>query len=110
MFEPFYTTKEEGKGNGLGLATVYAIVKQSYGFIWVYSELGKGSSFKVYLPRLDAPPARELSLQAEVTPGGTETILLTEDDPGLREVGRVYLESKGYTVLEASNANDAVKV
>jgi two-component system cell cycle sensor histidine kinase/response regulator CckA len=110
MFEPFYTTKEEGKGTGLGLATVYAIVKQSYGFIWVYSELGKGSSFKVYLPRLDAPPARELSLQAEVTPGGTETILLTEDDPGLREVGRVYLESKGYTVLEASNANDAVKV
>jgi two-component system cell cycle sensor histidine kinase/response regulator CckA len=110
IFEPFFTTKEVGKGTGLGLATVYAIVKQSHGFIWVYSELGKGSSFKIYLPRLDAAPAREQSLQAEVTRGGTETILLTEDDPDLREVSRVYLESKGYTVLEAANANDALKV
>jgi two-component system, cell cycle sensor histidine kinase and response regulator CckA len=110
IFEPFYTTKESGKGTGLGAATVYAIVKQSFGFIWVYSQLGKGSSFKVYLPRLDAALARELNLQVEVKPGGTETILRTDDNPGLREVSRVYLASKGYTVLETSNGSEALKL
>ena len=108
IFEPFFTTKDEGKGTGLGLATVYGIVKQSHGFIWVYSEIGRGSSFTVYLPCLDAAPAQEQIVQGEEALGGNETILLTEDDPGLRDVGRIYLESKGYTVLVAQNANEAI--
>ncbi len=110
IFEPFFTTKETGKGTGLGLATVYGIVKQSHGFIWVYSELGKGSSFKIYLPRLDVPAASEGRSETELAPGGTETILLVEDDPTLRQVSRVYLESKGYIVLQAENASEALKL
>jgi two-component system, cell cycle sensor histidine kinase and response regulator CckA len=110
IFEPFFTTKEAGKGTGLGLATVYGIVKQNHGFIWVYSEPGQGSSFKVYFPRIDEAPAREQIEKSRDTPGGSETILLAEDDPSLRNVSRVYLESKGYTVLEAANAKEALRV
>ena len=110
IFEPFFSTKDEGKGTGLGLATVYGIVKQSEGFIWVYSELGKGSTFKIYLPRLDGPATDQSSPSMQSTPGGTETILLTEDEPALRSVSRVYLESKGYTVLEAAQANEALSL
>jgi PAS domain S-box-containing protein len=111
IFEPFYTTKEAGKGTGLGLATVYGIVKQSHGFIWVYSEPDKGSIFKIYLPRADAAVDSDESLQpVQVPSAGTETILLVEDEAALRNVCRVYLESKGYTVLEAGNAKEAMKI
>ncbi len=111
IFEPFYTTKEAGKGTGLGLATVYGIVKQSHGFIWVYSEPDKGSIFKIYLPRVDAAADSDESLQLVHAPSaGTETILLVEDEAALRNVCRVYLESKGYTVLKASNAKEAMRI
>ena len=109
IFEPFFTTKEKGKGTGLGLATVYGIVKQSGGFIWVYSELGKGTSFKIYLPRLDqsedqlGTPHRSLEL-----PMGTGTVLLTEDEQDVREIAKEFLESGGYHVIEAKDGADAV--
>ncbi len=111
IFEPFFTTKEAAKGTGLGLATVYGIVKQSHGFIWVYSEPGRGSIFKVYLPRVDAAADSGKSLQPNPVPvGGDETLLLVEDEAALCNVCRVYLESKGYTVLEAGNAREAMKI
>jgi hypothetical protein len=111
IFEPFFTTKEKGKGTGLGLATVYGIVKQSGGFIWVYSELGKGTSFKIYIPRVDQaeehPGAPKPT--AEV-PTGTETVLLTEDEQDVREIAREFLESGGYKVVEAKDASEAVQL
>jgi PAS domain S-box-containing protein len=111
IFEPFYTTKEAEKGTGLGLATVYGIVKQSHGFIWVYSEPDKGSIFKIFLPRVDGPADSDQNFQLAHAPSaGTETILLVEDEAALRNVCRVYLESKGYTVLEAGNAKEAMKI
>jgi PAS domain S-box-containing protein len=111
IFEPFFTTKEAGKGTGLGLASVYGIVKQSHGFIWVYSEPGHGSIFKIYLPCVDVAADSDESLQSvQVPSGGVETILLVEDEAALRKVCRVYLETKGYTVLEAGNAKEAMKI
>jgi nitrogen-specific signal transduction histidine kinase/ActR/RegA family two-component response regulator len=111
VFEPFFTTKEAGKGTGLGLSTVYGIVKQSGGFIWVYSELGKGTSFKIYIPRVDQaeehPGAPKPT--AEV-PTGTETVLLTEDEQDVREIAREFLESGGYKVVEAKDASEAVQL
>ena len=111
IFEPFFTTKEKGKGTGLGLATVYGVVKQSGGFIWVYSEIGKGSSFKIYLPRVDEPveetEAQQLLGQL---PRGTETVLLAEDEQDVREVAREFLESAGYRVLEARDGAEALRV
>ena len=112
IFEPFFTTKEKGKGTGLGLATVYGIVKQSGGYVWVYSEPGRGTSFKIYLPRIDEEAAtqgrdnRRRDLSA--LPRGTETVLLVEDEKGVRELAREYLEMSGYTVIAAENGHTAL--
>jgi PAS domain S-box-containing protein len=110
IFDPFFTTKELGKGTGLGLATVYGIVKQSRGYIWVYSELSKGTVFKVYLPRVEqfAPTVEQKEPEVTVL-RGCETILLAEDSASLREMAREYLESVGYTVLEAASGAEALQ-
>jgi two-component system, cell cycle sensor histidine kinase and response regulator CckA len=110
LFEPFYTTKEVGRGTGLGLATVYGIVKQNQGRIVVHSEVGKGSRFEIYLPCVEAAASPEHDAQVGTAPGGKETILLVEDDAILRKVTRVYLQSKGYTVLEAGNTEEALRI
>ena len=111
IFEPFYTTKELGKGTGLGLATVYGIVKQSGGYIWVYSECGRGTTFKVYLPRIDnlTAPQRP-SKQRVVIQSGTETVLLVEDAEPLRVLIKEILTNCGYKVLEAENGNEAIRI
>jgi len=111
IFEPFYTTKEVGKGTGLGLSMVYGIVKQSGGYIWVYSELNQGTTFKIYLPRVDQP-AEESG--TEKRPAnvmrGTETILLVEDDPQLRRLSSSVLAHCGYNVLTASSPEEGLAI
>jgi two-component system, cell cycle sensor histidine kinase and response regulator CckA len=110
IFDPFFTTKELGKGTGLGLATVYGIVKQSGGYIWVYSEVAKGTVFKIYLPRVEESAQISKPEESETTDfRGSETILLVEDTTSLREMAREYLESVGYSVLVASSGTKALQ-
>ena len=106
---PFFTTKGEEKGTGLGLSTVYGIVKQSEGHVWVYSEIGHGTTFKIYLPRVetgipDAPNAAPPAILS----GGSETVFLVEDEPMVRLLVRRVLERSGYTVLDAENGQQAL--
>jgi nitrogen-specific signal transduction histidine kinase/ActR/RegA family two-component response regulator len=111
IFEPFFTTKPVGKGTGLGLSTVYGIVKQSGGYIWAYSDAGKGTTFKVYLPRVDqAAESLEIEKPASEAYLGAETILLVEDEEGVRSLIQLVLRRSGYTVLEAHNAEEALKL
>ncbi|MGH9747015.1 MAG: PAS domain S-box protein [Candidatus Acidiferrales bacterium] len=113
VFEPFFTTKEKGKGTGLGLATVYGVVKQSGGYVWVYSEPGRGTSFKIYLPRIEekvAPSGRDSKPETRETQRGSETILLVEDEKGVRELAREYLTMTGYTVIEAEDGHTALEL
>ena len=111
VFEPFYTTKEYGKGTGLGLSTVYGIVKQHEGNIWVYSEVGRGTCFKIYLPAVEGAVATVSQKDDPARlPGGDETILLVEDEPRVRDAVRRALESYGYTVLTATHPEEASAV
>lgn len=108
IFEPFFTTKEVGKGTGLGLSTVYGIAKQSGGNVWVYSQVGRGTTFKVYLPRVDEPESIAAELPHRTITSGGETVLLVEDEPALRDLIKYALRGNGFTVLDAINAEDAL--
>jgi CheY-like chemotaxis protein len=111
LFEPFFTTKEPGKGTGLGLPTVYGIAKQSGGDIDVHSEVGKGTTVRVYLPQVEEAGV-EVALKTPVRRplGGTETVLLVEDEVGVRKLFQEILRRHGYTVLEARDSQDAVMI
>ncbi|MDX6446944.1 MAG: two-component system, cell cycle sensor histidine kinase and response regulator CckA [Blastocatellia bacterium] len=111
LFEPFFTTKDQGKGTGLGLSTVYGIVKQSMGYIWVYSEVGLGTTFRVYLPSIDGEAdSKPVSQPGQLIARGSETILLVEDDEMVRDLTRTTLEASGYRVLQATNGVEAILV
>jgi two-component system, cell cycle sensor histidine kinase and response regulator CckA len=112
IFEPFFTTKEKGKGTGLGLAIVYGIVKQSNGYIWVYSEPGKGTSFKIYFPSVDKPAGSIEKTKKEVQEsiGGSETILVVEDDGMIREIIKKILNKSGYRILSAADSKEAIHI
>lgn len=111
IFEPFFTTKETGKGTGLGLAMVYGIIKQHNGYINCYSELGKGTSFKIYLPLFESMPVSKTVTEGAavaVPTGGTETILVAEDEESVRRLMKEVLEEDGYKVIEAADGEEAV--
>ncbi len=110
IFESFFTTKEAGKGTGLGLATVYGIVKQCDGFINVYSEPGRGTTSKIYLPRYQGDKPPQTSTEADIPLGHGEAILVVEDEPAVLEVVQALLEELGYTVLAASRPAEALKL
>jgi PAS domain S-box-containing protein len=110
LFEPFFTTKEKGKGTGLGLSTVYGIVKQSDGYVFCYSAAGKGTTFKIYLPRAEGQPQNLRPIEPSARPvRGTEVIMLVEDDEAVRRLTATILESGGYTVLPAANGAEALR-
>ena len=108
IFEPFFTTKEVGKGTGLGLSTVYGIVKQSGGNVWVYSQPGRGTTFKIYLPRMDEPAPSPAEPPQPAVTSGAETVLLVEDEPALRDLITIALTGSGFTVLTAPGPADAL--
>ena len=111
IFEPFFTTKEVGRGTGLGLSMTYGIIKQHQGYINAYSEPGRGTIFRIYLPLIDEAgesAAKATAIPAQYIPGGTETVLIAEDDAALRQLFRAVLEEFGYTVIEAEDGADAV--
>ncbi|MDO8957967.1 MAG: ATP-binding protein [Deltaproteobacteria bacterium] len=110
VFEPFFTTKEKGKGTGLGLATVYGIVKQSGGNIWLYSEPGQGTTFKIYLPRVDEPLAKEREKEEIGLFRGVGVILVVEDEEGVRKLVLEMLKKQGYSVLEADDEEEALLI
>jgi PAS domain S-box-containing protein len=110
IFEPFFTTKAQGKGTGLGLATVYGVVKQSGGFIYVYSEVGHGTTFKVYLPQVTADVEKEAAEKPAAPARGSETVLFVEDEESVRELVRDYLSGTGYKVLEAVDGAQALEI
>jgi CheY-like chemotaxis protein len=111
IFEPFFTTKEAYKGTGLGLATVYGIVKQSGGYVWATSQVGRGTSFEIYFPPVqEAVEALVRVARSEPVTGGTETILLAEDDGAVRRLSSTALRQYGYTVLEARDGEDALRL
>jgi len=111
IFEPFFTTKEKNRGTGLGLSTVYGIVKQSNGFIWVSSEPGKGTSFKIYFPRIDPGIARHSKKnRSDDVSGGSETVLIVEDEESVRRLASRILRERGYTVLAARDGMEALEI
>jgi two-component system, cell cycle sensor histidine kinase and response regulator CckA len=111
IFEPFFTTKEKGKGTGLGLSTVYGIVKQSGGYILVDSQVGQGTSFRIYLPRVEEAAEITGPVQVRQAPkGGCETVLLVEDEESVRQLVRELLEAQGYQILEAENGEEALRI
>jgi chemotaxis protein histidine kinase CheA len=111
IFEPFFTTKEQGKGTGLGLATVYGIVKQSSGCVWVESEPGKGARFEVYLPRVDEALETTAADEIAATPARRrKTVLIVEDEEAVRELASEFIASAGYTVLTAKDGTEALVI
>ena len=111
IFEPFFTTKEAGKGTGLGLSTVYGVVKQSEGYVWAYSEVGHGTSFKIYLPlAVDTAESTKPVVSTPAPAPGTETILLVEDEESVRSLVCDFLQSTGHTVLQAQDGQDAISL
>ncbi len=110
IFEPFFTTKEVGKGTGLGLATVYGVVKQSGGYIWVDSQMGKGSSFQIFLPRVEEAVTETAVNKPAANLKGSETVLLAEDAEALMKLARTFLEGSGFKVLAAGNGEEAIRM